>query len=136
MMVKKRFIEEDEFDKGIRNILNYGHCFGHGIESATNFAIPHGIAITMGMNIANNLALDEGLITQDRYDIMHRTLFPVYEKYSHIQINTKEVFAAMTKDKKNTGSKINLILPVGDIMEKRGFENTAEFWDKAQNAMS
>jgi 3-dehydroquinate synthase len=136
MMVKKRYIEEDEFDKGIRNILNYGHCFGHGIESATNFAIPHGIAITMGMNIANKLALDEGLITQDRYDDMHRTLFPVYEKYSRIQINTKEVFAAMTKDKKNTGSKINLILPVGDIMEKRGFENTAEFWDKAQNAMS
>jgi 3-dehydroquinate synthase len=136
MMVKKRYIEEDEFDKGIRNILNYGHCFGHGIESATNFAIPHGIAITMGMNIANKLALDEGLITQDRYDDMHRTLFPVYEKYSRIQINTKEVFAAMTKDKKNTGSKINLILPVGDIMEKRSFENTAEFWDKAQNAMS
>ena len=136
MMVKKRYIEEDEFDKGIRNILNYGHCFGHGIESATNFAIPHGIAITMGMNIANKLALDEGLITQDRYDDMHCTLFPVYEKYSRIQINTKDVFAAMTKDKKNTGSKINLILPVGDIMEKRGFENTAEFWDKAQNAMS
>ena len=135
MMVKKSYIEIDEFDKGIRNILNYGHCFGHGIESATNFAIPHGIAITIGMNIANNLSLNEGMITQERYDEMHRTLYPVYKQYTHMRFNSDDVFAAMSKDKKNTGSKINLILPVGSDMLKCGFENTPAFWDKAKNAM-
>ena len=136
MMVKKLYIEQDEFDKSIRNILNYGHCFGHGIESATNFAIPHGIAITIGMDIANLFALSEGLITEDRYNKMHEVLFPIYKDHMHIHFKADNVFAAMTKDKKNTGSKINLILPVGNKMEKRGFENTPAFWDKAKNAMS
>lgn len=135
MMVKKTYIEIDEFDKGVRNILNYGHCFGHGIESATNFGIPHGIAISIGMDIANLLALDEGLITQERYDEMHQTLFPVYKDYTHVRIDPDDVFAAMSKDKKNTGSKINLILPANGNMLKVGFENTPAFWTKARNAM-
>lgn len=135
MMVKKSYIEIDEFDKGVRNILNYGHCFGHGIESATNFAIPHGIAITMGMDIANRFALAEGMITQDRYNDMHKVLYPIYKDYAHMRINPDDVFPAMSKDKKNTGSKINLILPAGSKMLKCGFENTLAFWDKAKNAM-
>ena len=135
MMVKKEYIEIDEFDKSIRNILNYGHCFGHGIESATNFAIPHGIAITIGMDIANVLACDEGLITNERYQELHEVLYPIYKDHMNIRFNISDVFAAMSKDKKNTGSKINLILPVGNKIEKRGFENTPAFWDKAKNAM-
>ena len=135
MMVKKEYIEIDEFDKSIRNILNYGHCFGHGIESATNFAIPHGIAITIGMDIANVLACDEGLITNERYQELHEVLYPIYKDHMNIRFNISDVFAAMSKDKKNTGSKINLILPVGNKIEKRGFENTLAFWDKAKNAM-
>jgi 3-dehydroquinate synthase len=135
MMVKKTYIETDEFDLGVRNILNYGHCFGHGIESATNFAIPHGIAISIGMDIANLFALGEGLITKEQYDEMHKVLFPIYENHMHIHFKASDVFAAMSKDKKNTGSKINLILPVGSDMLKCGFENTPAFWDKAKNAM-
>ncbi|MEO8162360.1 MAG: iron-containing alcohol dehydrogenase [Ilumatobacteraceae bacterium] len=45
LLIKKRFIELDEFDSGIRNIFNFGHSFGHAIEAATGFAIPHGIAV-------------------------------------------------------------------------------------------
>ncbi len=137
LIIKKRFIEADEFDQDIRQVLNYGHCFGHGIESATNFAIPHGIAITIGMDIANKYALNEGLITADRYNTIHEMLAPIYKDYAHFRINPDDVFPAMTKDKKNTGSKINLILPVGTSnIKKLGFENSFEFWNKARNAMS
>jgi 3-dehydroquinate synthase len=136
LLIKKRFIETDEFDQDVRQVLNYGHCFGHGIESATNFAIPHGIAITIGMDIANTLACDEGLITDERYEELHRVLYPIYQDYTHITINPDDVFPAMTKDKKNTGSKINLILPVGSIIKKLGFENSFEFWNKARKAMN
>ncbi|MEK7862885.1 MAG: 3-dehydroquinate synthase, partial [Chloroflexota bacterium] len=51
--IKRRIIEEDEFDRGIRNVMNYGHSFGHAIESATAYAVPHGIAVTIGMDMAN-----------------------------------------------------------------------------------
>ena len=60
--IKKRFIEIDEFDKGIRNLLNYGHTFGHAIESVTNYKIPHGIAVAHGMNIANFISYEYGYL--------------------------------------------------------------------------
>jgi 3-dehydroquinate synthase len=46
---KRHFVEEDEFDKGIRQLLNLGHTFGHAIESATHYEISHGVAVGLGM---------------------------------------------------------------------------------------
>ena len=46
---KKWFVETDEFDQGPRKLLNFGHTFGHALESATDFAIPHGVAINIGV---------------------------------------------------------------------------------------
>ena len=53
LLIKKKFIEKDEFDTGKRLILNYGHSFGHSIEKLTNYKIPHGLAVAHGINIAN-----------------------------------------------------------------------------------
>jgi 3-dehydroquinate synthase len=49
LTAKKWFIEEDEFDLGARRLLNFGHTFGHALEAASSFRIPHGIAIGLGM---------------------------------------------------------------------------------------
>lgn len=136
LLIKKKYIEEDEFDKGIRNILNYGHCIGHGIESATNFAIPHGIAITIGMDAANKFAMLEGLITEDLYKSMHNTLYENYKEFSKIPIDIDLVCNALTKDKKNTGSKINIVLPVDHSIEKYGFESNNKFWDQIKNSIT
>jgi 3-dehydroquinate synthase len=135
LMIKKRYIEEDEFDKGIRNILNYGHCFGHAIESSTGFAIPHGIAITIGMDAANRLALMDGLIDQDGYDSMHRCMVENYLGYANTVIPVDMTLKAMTHDKKNTGNTINVIVPDGSSIVKKGFDNTPSFWEKAGRAL-
>lgn len=129
LMIKKDFIEQDEFDKGIRNILNYGHCVGHGIESATNFAIPHGIAVSMGMAVVNKFAEHRGLISSDYAKSQQAKLYPLYESFTNIEINTADVFSAQTKDKKNTGNMINLILPVDGKIKKQGFENEPLLWN-------
>ena len=47
--IKKKFIQEDEFDNGKRKLLNYGHTFAHAIEAYTNYKIPHGIAVAHGI---------------------------------------------------------------------------------------
>ena len=49
LMTKKWFIEVDEFDVSERLQLNFGHTFGHAIESGSNFTIPHGLAVAAGM---------------------------------------------------------------------------------------
>lgn len=49
LLTKKSFIEEDEFDRGPRLLLNFGHTFGHAIEAATHFSITHGVAVGLGM---------------------------------------------------------------------------------------
>ena len=46
--------------KNERNIFNYGHSFGHAIEAATNFQVPHGVAVTIGMDMANHIAVMRG----------------------------------------------------------------------------
>lgn len=46
---KKWFIEIDEFDRGERLLLNFGHTFGHAIEGASHYRISHGIAVGVGM---------------------------------------------------------------------------------------
>ena len=47
--IKKSYIEDDEFDTGKRNMLNYGHCFGHAIESSTDFAISKSVIFSRSL---------------------------------------------------------------------------------------
>ena len=135
LKIKQRFIEEDEFDKNIRNILNYGHCFGHGIESATNFSIPHGIAVTMGMDVANRFALTEKLISRRQFEEMQNILYPNYKQFADVYVDVDQVLTALTKDKKNTTGKINIVIPSSTTFVKMGFDNTDEFWQQARQAV-
>ena len=66
---------------------------------------------------------------------MRFVLYANYLDYIKTPIDSAFLMLALTKDKKNTGSKINLILPVGDVLEKRGFENNNAFWDKVRLAL-
>ena len=59
--IKRSYFEEDEFDTGRRNLLNYGHCYGHALESASNFCIAHGEAVLVGMGFVNLFSLQTGL---------------------------------------------------------------------------
>ena len=114
LLIKKRFIEEDEFDRGIRNIFNYGHSFGHAIESATSYRVPHGIAVTIGMDMANFISVERGLMPRRHFDRMHETLRINYEGYADTDIAVDALLDALMKDKKNTTTMLGLIFPVGD----------------------
>lgn len=112
--IKKKYIEEDEFDKGIRNIFNYGHSFGHAIEAATKFAIPHGIAVTIGMDMANYTAYRKGLISKDRFESVKELLDKNIYNTGNIDIPFEPFLSAIKKDKKNTSTDLVLILPVNE----------------------
>jgi 3-dehydroquinate synthase len=114
LRIKQRYIEMDEFDRGARNIFNYGHSFGHAIESATHYGIPHGIAVSIGMDMANYVSAERSMVPRAHYERMHVPLRHNYGEFARTPIPIDEMFAALMKDKKNTSTELGLILPVGD----------------------
>jgi 3-dehydroquinate synthase len=119
LLIKQRFIEEDEFDQGSRNIFNYGHSFGHAIESATNYAIPHGIAVAIGMDMANYIAVERGLLPREHYLRMHPVLREIFSVCAKIPIPLDKMISALLRDKKNTHTMLGLIFPIGEHAEIR-----------------
>ena len=111
LLMKKNLIEMDEFDKNERNVMNYGHSFGHAIETATNYSIPHGIAVTIGMDMANYIAVKINQSSDTIFRKMHQVLEKNALEYRNHPIDHELVLAALYKDKKNTKDKLRLILP-------------------------
>jgi len=110
--IKKKFVEKDEFDQGSRLVFNYGHSFGHAIEAATNFAIPHGIAVSIGCDMANYCASRLGVSNEKIWGSMSNTFRKNYQGYEAINIPFELFISALDKDKKNIGKgSFSLILP-------------------------
>lgn len=126
---KKRVIEIDEFDTGYRNIMNYGHTFGHALESVSRFHIPHGQCVSIGIIIANDLACGRGLITQKRNEQIKAALFRIIqnELLKREYFDAEAFIAAMKKDKKFNGTthacillneKENQVQRYSDVMDE------------------
>ena len=112
---KKYFIEEDEFDTGVRKFLNFGHSFGHAIESASNFVIPHGVAVLIGMISACQY---QTAIISKQAELLQtvsiRLLTGVTGSIKDALVNFDlRLFGdALAKDKKNSSTELVLVLPV------------------------
>jgi 3-dehydroquinate synthase len=116
MEIKKAYIDEDEFDTGKRNLFNYGHCFGHALENASHYKIPHGIAVTIGMIYANIIAFKRGLISQKRYQFLNQSLLipNIFIKLKKEYFNKKILLQSMKNDKKRVGKDLTIIIPIDD----------------------
>lgn len=100
LMIKKRYIEKDELDQNIRQVFNYGHSFGHAIESLTNYKIPHGVAVSFGMDISNFVSYKMEFIDYKvRKDILEVTSY-IWKGYNLEEIKLDKLIHALKKDKK------------------------------------
>ncbi len=115
LVIKKPFIEADEFDLGVRNVLNFGHSFGHAIEAATDFGVPHGIAVTIGMDVALEVARGIGMTGEDTVTRMRSTLRRNARGFLNVPVPMDRFLTALSKDKKNRGSgTATVVLPHSD----------------------
>jgi 3-dehydroquinate synthase len=113
LAIKKKMIELDEFDEGPRNIFNYGHSFGHAIEGYTKYSIPHGIAVSYGMDIANAVSVHLGLLDEEIRVRVTKTLRKVRRQTQFPDIDVNTYINYLKKDKKNISSDIRVILTKG-----------------------
>ncbi len=108
---KLRYTNDDELERkeGSRELLNFGHTFAHGFESATGFTqLLHGEAVTLGMRAAAWLSMKVELLSEDEWSEIEVTLgrLPV----PSIECNIDSVVSAMQRDKKNASGRQRLVL--------------------------
>ena len=113
LAIKKRTIEIDEFDRGVRNLFNYGHTFGHAIESLTRYRINHGQAITLGMGLANYISFKLGYLKQHEYNIMQDVISKNSPAFRLLPKQEHDYLLNLSKDKKNLGDQLTCVLLKG-----------------------
>lgn len=108
--IKSQVVASDEFDKGERQLLNFGHTVGHAIEKCSNFSITHGHAVAIGMVIITKAAEKLGLCQYGTYDALEDTLkkcgLPVTCRFS-----AEELYNVTLSDKKRAGDSVTLVVP-------------------------
>ncbi len=115
LQFKKRFIEADEFDQGERIKLNFAHTFGHAIETTTNYEVPHGTAVAIGMIMANNISFKRGNLEKEFTERSKKLLLKVIcisDVFKEISI--EKFIAVMRKDKKQVGCNLTAVLLKGN----------------------
>lgn len=126
--VKWTYMEGDEFDQGRRNLLNYGHEFGHAIETATTYKIPHGQAIIIGMVMANHVSFVKRKISQNTFEITSKVLMELL-KCNYVSLNNisnNEIIIPMKQDKKRIGNNLPLIIMDDDYNFEKILDLTEE----------
>lgn len=113
LSIKRPIVELDEFDKGERNLFNYGHSFGHAIESVSNYAVPHGVAVTLGMDIANYLSMRCGFLSREDFERMHEILALNLPDFVLDESKLDIYLEALSRDKKNVDGGLTCILTRG-----------------------
>lgn len=106
--IKKSFVEEDEYDTGKRQILNFGHTLGHAIEKLSGYGgFTHGQAISIGMVCALKMFScdNQDLILKKLTDILN-----IYALPTELPYQVEEIFEAVKNDKKRDAQTIRFVV--------------------------
>lgn len=106
--IKRDIVNVDEFENGIRQILNFGHTFGHGIEALSDFQLSHGHCVAIGMAMITYALLEKGEIAKETYngliEALNKNNIPVSCDFDYESIYNKVML-----DKKSYSGGIKLI---------------------------
>ncbi len=111
---KKTFIEEDEFDRGSRRLLNFGHTFGHALESTSDFLLPHGIGVGLGMMMAVEMSQSpetNSMANLLRY--LKELLTPILPSYLEklLSLDKEKFLEHLGQDKKSETEFYTFVIP-------------------------
>lgn len=112
LAVKARVIEEDPYEKNIRQSLNLGHTVGHGVELASGYRLSHGESVGIGMVVEARLAEHIGIAQSGLANEISATLTRLgLPTRTPLEISRKAVIVAILLDKKRRRGQIHFALP-------------------------
>ena len=123
--IKAMVVSEDEREKGLRAILNFGHTIGHAIETVTGYKrYKHGEAVSIGMVCAARLASLMGLCHQDIFLRIERLCNLLGLPTSIPRVDFGVLWDILQRDKKVINGNVRFILPVrlGEVKIVEGVE--------------
>jgi 3-dehydroquinate synthase len=106
VVIKSDIVNRDETEQGERRKLNFGHTFGHAIEKITDFN--HGEAVSIGMVMACDMAVQKGLVPAEAAHRLKR-LLQRFKLPTTVKVNPDRVIDAIQKDKKRTGDNVHFV---------------------------
>ncbi len=109
--IKARVVEADPFERGERAHLNFGHTFGHAIETVSNYSYSHGECVALGMTAAAQLAQRLDMIDAVAQTRITRLIEAAGLPTGGMKLDVDRVVEAMAFDKKVEGATIRFILP-------------------------
>lgn len=110
LRVKQNIIEQDEYESDLRRVLNYGHTFCHSLEAITGYAVPHGLAVAWGVDIANYVSMKKGLLLESHYRIIHDFIAKHFHQKVKASYSAEALIQGMKRDKKAAAGNVSLIL--------------------------
>jgi len=128
--IKKKVVEADEKEMGIRKVLNFGHTFAHAYEATLKYSkkLNHGEAVILGIKTAAKFSLSINILNIKEFNLIENHLnkldLPksINKFFSKRDLN--KILSFMKKDKKNNSNKINLVLlkKIGSPIYKLQFD--------------
>ena len=123
--LKAYVVSRDEREGSLRAILNYGHTYGHAIESSFHYKMLHGEAVAIGMCMAADLAVSLGVMERSEAD-RQRSLLSAVRLPTGIRFDAETVFQTMFKDKKTLDGVLRFVFtPVTGKAEVRKVDSAA-----------
>ena len=107
VQMKASVVNEDERESGRRMILNFGHTFGHAIESLTG--MKHGFAVAAGMMIAADISLKAGILKPEERNRLFK-LLDSFKLLGYYNISYEKIKEYISQDKKKSGEAVNFVM--------------------------
>lgn len=110
LRIKADLVEQDPYDTSQRRLLNYGHTFGHALESATSYALSHGEAVALGMQVAAEFSYSLVYLSKQNLQ-RHNHLIKEYGLPTRVpHVDPALLFEYLSHDKKTNNSHLDFVL--------------------------
>ena len=109
--IKRDVVSEDEFEGGVRRILNFGHTAGHAVEKLMNYTLSHGECVAIGMCIITRAWEKRGLCEKGTADRLC-SMCDSFELLTYADISAEKMLEVSKNDKKAENDGVNIVVPI------------------------